>query len=140
MDGLSSATSVIAVIQLTGSLMKICGGYIQEVKDARDDIITLQRTVTGLQGILQTLHKFLQARSETRLPTSSRLVNDITDCLSDLRTLEENIDPGRGKKMMKRLGLRALKWPLKRTEVERIVQALERYKSSFTLYLQVDQT
>jgi hypothetical protein len=41
MDGLSSAVSVVAVIQLTGSLVKICGGYIQEVKDARDDIITL---------------------------------------------------------------------------------------------------
>jgi len=38
MDGLSLAASIIAVIQLTGSLVKLCGGYIQEVKDAQDEI------------------------------------------------------------------------------------------------------
>lgn len=140
MDGLSSAASVIAVIQLTGSLVKICGGYIQEVKDARDDIITLQRAITGLQGILQDLQKFLQSHNDKTLPTSSRLVSNITDCLSDLRALEVKIDPGRGKKLMRKVGFRALKWPLKRAEVEGIVQNLERYKSSFTLSLQVDQT
>ena len=43
MDGLSSAASVIAVIQLAGSIVKICGDYIQEVKKARDEILELQQ-------------------------------------------------------------------------------------------------
>ncbi|EAU30114.1 hypothetical protein ATEG_09923 [Aspergillus terreus NIH2624] len=38
------------------------------------------------------------------------------------------------------MGLRALKWPLTRTEVQGLIQNLERYKSSFLLSLQVDQT
>lgn len=38
MDGLSSAASVIAVVQLTGFLVKLCGGFIQKVRDARDEI------------------------------------------------------------------------------------------------------
>lgn len=140
MDGLSSTASVIAVIQLTGSLVKICGGYIQEVKYARDDIVTLQGAITGLQGILQDLQKFLQSHDDKILPTSSRLVSNITNCCTDLRALEAKINPGSGNKLMRRVGLRALKWPLKRTEVEGIVQNIERYKSSFTLSLQVDQT
>jgi hypothetical protein len=37
MDGISSAASVIAIIQLAGSLVTICGGYIQKVKHARED-------------------------------------------------------------------------------------------------------
>ena len=41
---------------------------------------------------------------------------------------------------MRKMGLRALKWPLKRTEMEAIIQNLERYKSSFNLSLQLDQT
>jgi hypothetical protein len=41
---------------------------------------------------------------------------------------------------MRKVGLRALKWPLKRAEVEGVIQNLERYKSSFLLSLQVDQT
>jgi hypothetical protein len=50
MDTLSSTASVIAVVGLTGSLVKLCGGYIQEVKDARDEILDLQQAITGLQG------------------------------------------------------------------------------------------
>ncbi|OQE10072.1 hypothetical protein PENFLA_c096G05144 [Penicillium flavigenum] len=140
MDGVSSAASVIAVIQLTGSLVKLCGGYIQELKDARDEILSLQRSIEGIQGTLQDLQKFLLGGNGKTLPTSSRLANTITDCLSDLRGLETKLDPGKGKKLMRKVGLRALKWPLKRAEVESMIQNLERYKSSFLLSLQVDQT
>jgi hypothetical protein len=140
MDGLSSAASVIAVIQLTGSLVKLCGGYIREVRNAGEEILTLQRAITGLQDILQDLYNNLQMNNAKALPTSSRLPSDITACLSDLQALEAKLDPGKGKKLVGRIGLRALKWPLKRTEVEDLTQNLERYKSSFLLSLQVDQT
>ncbi|KAJ5369956.1 uncharacterized protein N7496_006048 [Penicillium cataractarum] len=140
MDCLSSAASVIAIIQLTGSLVKLCGGYIQEVKDARDEILTLQRAIAIIQGTLQDLQKFLQSNDGKGLPTSSRLGSNIADCLSDLRALEARLDRGKGKKLMSKMGLRALKWPLKRIEVQGVIQNLERYKSSFLLSLQVDQT
>ncbi|KAL6229620.1 hypothetical protein BDW75DRAFT_245567 [Aspergillus navahoensis] len=140
MDGLSSVASVIAVIQLTGSLAKLCGGYIREVKDAREEILTLQQAITGLQGTLQDLQEFLQSNNAKALPTSSRLVSNIADCLSDLQALETRLDPGKGKRLMSKVGLRALKWPLKRTEMEGVAKNLERYKSSFLLSLQVDQT
>ncbi|KAF3030276.1 hypothetical protein E8E15_011607 [Penicillium rubens] len=80
MEGLSSAASVIAVIQLTGIivniLVNICGGYVQEVKEARDDIITLQRTVAGLEEILQKLKGLLQDSNvdSTKLPSSSSII------------------------------------------------------------------
>ncbi|CAG8053137.1 unnamed protein product [Penicillium nalgiovense] len=140
MDGLSSAASVIAVIQLTGSLVKLCGGYIQEVKNARDEILTLQRAITGLQGTLEDLQKFLQSNDGKTLSTSSRLVSNITDCLSGIRALEARLDSGKGKQLMRKVGLRALKWPLKRTDLEGVIQNLERYKSSFLLSLQMDQS
>ncbi|BAE61696.1 unnamed protein product [Aspergillus oryzae RIB40] len=140
MDGLSSAASVIAVIQLTGSLVKLCGGYIQEVRNAREEILILQRAVTGLQDTLQDLQNNLQENKAKDLPTSSRLPSDITACLSDLQALEARLNPGKGKSLMSKMGLRALKWPLKRAEVEGLIKSLERYKSSFLLSLQVDQT
>ncbi|KAL4978203.1 hypothetical protein BDW66DRAFT_130506 [Aspergillus desertorum] len=140
MDGLSLAAGVIAVIQLTGSLVELCGGYIQQVKHARDDILTLQRANTSLQGTIQDLHNLVQTNDRKALPTSSRLVSNITDCLSDLRALETRLDPGKRKRLMSKVGWRALMWPLKRTEVEDVIQKLERYKSSFLLSLQVDQS
>jgi hypothetical protein len=139
MDALSSAASVIAVIQLTGSLVKLCGGYIQEVKDARDEIFTLQQAIIGLHGTLQDLLKLLQSNDGMSLPTSSRLASNITNCLSDLRALEARLDPGKDKQLMRKVGFRAFKWPLKRTEVEGTIKNLERFKFLFLLSLQVDQ-
>ncbi|KAE8387003.1 hypothetical protein BDV23DRAFT_132939 [Aspergillus alliaceus] len=140
MDGVSSAASVIAVIQLTGSLVKLCGGYIREVQNAREEILTLQRAITGLQDTLQDLQNNLQKNKAKALPTSSRLATVITTCLSELQALEARLNPGKGESLMRKIGLRALKWPLKRTEMEGLTQNLERYKSSFLLSLQVDQT
>jgi hypothetical protein len=139
MDGLSSAASVIAVIQLTGSLAELCGGYIQQVKDARDEILALERAIASLHGTLQDLQKLVQRNNEKALPTSLQLVSSIADCLSDLRALEARLDPGKGKRLMRKVGLRALKWPLKRKDMEGVIKNLERYKSSFILALQVDQ-
>jgi hypothetical protein len=140
MEGISAAASVIGVIQLTGSIVTICSSYLREVKSAQDDIITLQRTVAGLEGTVQRLREFLQGPHGTGLITSSLLVDNITDCLSALGALEKRIDPGKRQGMMKRLGLRAFKWPLKRKEVDKSIQDLESYKSSFILALQIDQT
>ncbi|KAJ5713514.1 uncharacterized protein N7483_010695 [Penicillium malachiteum] len=141
MDVVSSLSSVIAIIQLAGSLAQLCGGYIQKVKGARDEILTLQQSIGGIQGIFSDLERLLSHDPQS-LPSSSQLVSNIEACLSDLQGLEAKLDPhgGKGTKMMRKVGLRALKWPLKRGEVESIVQTLERYKSSFILSLQVDQT
>lgn len=58
---ISSAARVIAVIQLTVSLVKLSGGYIQEVKDARIEILSLQRSIEGVKGTLQDLQKSIQS-------------------------------------------------------------------------------
>jgi hypothetical protein len=91
MDGLSSAASVIAVIQLTESLVELCGGYIQKVKDARDKILNLQQAITGLHGTLQDLQSLIESKEGKALPTSSQLRGNLTDCLSDLRALEARL-------------------------------------------------
>ncbi|OQE11875.1 hypothetical protein PENFLA_c071G03084 [Penicillium flavigenum] len=140
MDALSPTASVIAVIQLAGSIVKICGDYIQDVKGARDEIFKLQLEVTHLTGVLQELKLLLQSPNGSRLSTSQALHDPITMCFSILAALEVTLGPGKRTRAMRRLGLRALAWPLKRTEVEQIVSDLERYKSILTLSLQIDQT
>jgi hypothetical protein len=140
MEGISAAASVIGIIQLAGSIVKICGGYLQEVKHARDDIIALKRTVADLESTVEKLRECLEGRDGTTLTISSSLVRSIANCLSDLGALKKSVDPGKGKDFMRRFGIRAFKWPLNRTEVGRLIQNLEGYKSSFTLSLQINQT
>ncbi|KAL3469675.1 hypothetical protein BJX99DRAFT_268041 [Aspergillus californicus] len=139
MEPLSCAASVIAVIQLTGSIVTICGGYIQEVKDAREDIASLQRQATSLLEIVKKLAELVNGQNGEKLSTSQTLANDTTSCKLVLTRLMERIDPENARKRtkaMRKLGFRALKWPLKRAELERMTQDLERYKSSFILALQ----
>ncbi|KAJ5115953.1 WD40-repeat-containing domain protein [Penicillium angulare] len=140
MEVIGSIANTVAVVQITGAVAKVVGGYISEVHNARDDIIALHYAVTDLQSIVQDLQNFLQGDGKNALQTSSRLADSIEECLYDLQDLEKRLGTGKGKSLMRKFGLRSLKWPLKSMEVERLIQRLERYKSNFVLSLQVDQT
>lgn len=140
MDPLSSAASVIALIQLAGRIVKICGDYIQEVKNARAEILEVQQAVTDLAGVLRELHVLLQGPNGPSLSSSQTLDVPITNCSSTLTALELTIGLRKRNSMMRRLRFQALAWPLKRIEVEKIISKIERYKSTFTLSLQIDQT
>lgn len=100
MDGISAAANVIAVIQLTGNILKLCGGYIKEVKDARKDIVSLQQEVAGLREVLEKLSDFLYGIYGRKLSTHQALVDGTANCLLTLKDLEGKIDPGSGKKAM----------------------------------------
>jgi hypothetical protein len=54
--------------------------------------------------------------------------------------MEAKLNPGKSRKIMSRIGLRALKWPFTSKQVDKIVSTLEGYEQAFTLALQVDQT
>ncbi|KAL4992684.1 NACHT and WD40 domain protein [Aspergillus falconensis] len=144
MDPLSAAASVIAVLQLTQAVVQVCGKYIKEVKHAQEEIASLQREVTSLTSVLEKLFELLNSPDDKTLSTSLALAQDANHCLSVLASLQEKIDPGkqnvsRRQKAMRILSRQKLEWPLKREEVDKAIKDLERYKSSFTLALQIDQ-
>ncbi|KAF4230403.1 hypothetical protein CNMCM6457_005979 [Aspergillus fumigatiaffinis] len=140
MEPLSGAASVIAVIQLTGTIIQICGAYISKVKDAKDDIIRLQQNIRALAVVLEALDNLLREPKGSEMSTLLRISRDIVDCSSSLTTIKKKIDPERTQKQIRRWGLRAIKWPLKRTDVDKAVSDIERYKALFSLALQIDQT
>lgn len=139
MDRVWLAASAIGITQLTGGVVKKYGGQLQEVNDARTDIITLRRSVSSIQMTVQKLKELLQGLHGPKLPTSPLLLDNITHCLPNLEALEKRIDPGKRKDMMRILETQVFKWPLKREEVDTITKGLERYKSSLNLSLHVDQ-
>jgi hypothetical protein len=67
MDPLSCAASIIAVIQLTGSIVGTCGGYINKVKNAQKDIVNLQQEISGLGEVLKMLNKLLRGPDGKKL-------------------------------------------------------------------------
>ncbi|KAJ9369582.1 hypothetical protein DTO282E5_5711 [Paecilomyces variotii] len=148
MEALGSASSVIAVIQITGSLIKICWGYIGEAKDAKKDIQYLVKVVEDFQTVLEKLRSLLDGQNGQKLHVTQVLSRTIAECQWELEKLGEKLDAGRPKekndenrkrdKVIRYLGWRSIKWPLERKEVEKIVSRIERYKRVFLAALQLD--
>lgn len=134
MDGISGAASLIAVIEVSAKVISLCAQYTIAVKDARKDIERLQRKVADLKEVLGDVKQLLDGRDKARLSAT------LQDSFVRLEELNSQLDPGKTRKAMSRLGMRALKWPFASKELERIVVDIERYKQTFILALQVDQT
>lgn len=140
MDGVSNAASIIAIIEVAGSVLKTCVTYFNEVKDAKNDIHRLQVEVASLTGLLEKVSELLHSPHGMVLSASKMMVDGMNECSSTLTALDKRIDPGKSHKIMTKWGIRALKWPLKKDELRKTVEDIERCKTALNLALQVDQT
>jgi hypothetical protein len=140
MDGLSGAASVIAVIDISAKIGSLCFQYSMAVKDAKNDIERVQRKVGDITHILETVKQLLDNQDKTRLSTTQGLFDSLRQCLQDLKDVKVKLEPGKGRKTMSRIGLRALRWPFTSNQVEKIVSTLDGYKQTFMSALEVDHT
>ncbi|CAG8280574.1 unnamed protein product, partial [Penicillium salamii] len=109
------------------------------VKSAKQDIQRFQEKIAALSQVLHSLDELIRGSDGNKLTASQDLVDNIAKCSSALTNLKERINPETTQKQMRKWGLRALKWPLARSEVDFAIMELESYKTTFALSLQVDQ-
>jgi hypothetical protein len=143
MDGVTTAATIITVIQISQQVFSLCKEYFLAVKDAREDIQRLSDEVTALHDILKNVEDLATSPSVATLSTLMLLRRPdgpVEQCLRELKRLEVKLDPGHGQDRMKRLGLRALKWPLSGKDVDKTLSVMERQKALFNLALTADQT
>jgi hypothetical protein len=139
MAGIGEAANIIAVIQITAQVVKLCGGYLSEVNDARQDIEQLRSKALALRGVLEHAQRIVKDPKSGKLPVSNSVLESLKQCLSDLQLLQTKLDPGKRGKVMKRFGLRALKWPFTRVEFEKTVETLDGYTTTFNTAVLADQ-
>jgi len=140
MDGLSVAASVFAVVDMSTKVASLLFQYSKDVWNAKEAIARLQQEVSNLKDTTESVQKLLKGPNGTRLKSSQKLLVALGDSRSQLGRLEQKLDPGRARKAMRRMGLRALKWPFEGKDAERMVQDLARCTQAISLSLQVDQT
>ena len=143
MDGLSGAASVIAVVDIAAKVATLCAQYSVAVKHAKGDIERLQQKVNNIKDVVEELQKLLDKQDKLQLLTTRTLLEPLQNCCQGLERLDAKLrvkfEASRGRNVMRRFGIRALKWPLTSKEVEKMVTSLEQYQHTFTLALQVDQ-
>ena len=144
MDGVGSAASVVAVIDLSAKVASLCFQYLNEVKNAKSDIERLRGELDSLKIVLEDARRLLPFSNGTRLQTSQRLRDGLNGCssqLTELQTkLEKKLNAGAARKTMSHLGIRALKWPFESKDVNGIITIIERYRDMLSMALTIDQT
>ncbi|QKD61510.2 uncharacterized protein FOBCDRAFT_253943 [Fusarium oxysporum Fo47] len=139
-EAVGLAASIIAIVELSAKVGKLCVQYSTAAGNARADITRLQNRLKDLNVCLEAAQRLLDDPKNTKLATSRSLVDSLNACETELAEVQDRLHPGRARKAMRRFGLRALKWPFDSKEISTVVSNLEHYKQTITLCLQVDQT
>ncbi|KAF8537665.1 vegetative incompatibility protein HET-E-1 [Trichophaea hybrida] len=140
MDPLSGTASVIAVIQISKEVLSLCVKYALDAKDAKDDIDRLSSEIAALCDVLHRVNDLTNGPDAAKFPALRDLTMTISQCSSELTNLKTQLDPGKGRRVMKRLGLHALMWPFKTEDINKFIASLERCKTTINLALSADQS
>src|SRR4051794_25039094 len=104
MDGLSGAASIIAVVNLSATIASRCLQYSIVVKNAKEDIGSLQREVSRIRDVLGGGEELLGGPGEMRLLTSQKLSDSLKECFVQLEELNRRLEPSNTRKAMSRFG------------------------------------
>jgi hypothetical protein len=132
MDPLSAIASVIAVLQLTGTVI----GFMKDTTGARDDRKRILEEFHGIHYLLFLLKDEVdrQLRGSTVSESIKQLQVPLQQFESALDRFAKKLKPAQG---FKKLG-KAMIWPFQKEDVKDILSTLERYKSLFNMALQND--
>lgn len=130
--------TILAVIVTATQVLSTLTKYYQGVHDASTDVERMISEIQSFQDVLRKIKDLLHSPSGKRLSASTSQVTDIANSLSSLEKLKDKLDPSHGKRVMKRMGFRALKWPLTKKEVNDYITHLERCKGTLNLAFEAD--
>ena len=139
MEALGGVASVIAVVELSANVAKLCVQYARAVQNAQGEIKRLQTSVNSLQDVLKEAQQIIDEPAGTRLAISSKTSALLDGCSMHLSNLQEKLNPRKSRKLMSRIGLQDLKWPFGRKELDGIIDELARDKQTVALAFQLDQ-
>lgn len=132
--------TIVGVVTASRTILSLLSTYFSDVKDAREDVKRFSKEVEDIHSILQKVEAIAKGPDAARQPGSGPALTAIEQSFSHIKELEEKLNPKTRQKIMKRVGLRALKWPFTKEQVTDYITKLERCKSSLNLALNADQT
>ena len=142
MDPVSVTASVIAIIQISGSIVSICYDYRNSVREAVKEATRITEEVKGLQDILDRLLKLAEldiAQGSPRLQVLEQLAQPggiLPRCQEHLISLRFKLGPEKKSKSV----WSALKWPLTEKDLQKALNNISTAKATISLALITDQT
>ena len=140
MEAVGVVANVFAVVDMSAKVVTLCSWYFKAAAGARDDISRVQNRVRHLGIVLQSAQRVIEGPDGGALVASRELNESLAECSSELGTLQNKLEPSGRRTAMRRVGLRALKWPLSKEETGVAVANLERCENTISFGFQIDQT
>lgn len=136
-EPLSTIASLIAVAQISGSIISTCYEYRRGLKGVANDVMRLADEVKSLRHVLESLIKLVDDHPSQfhSVELLGRQNGTLSRCLKELQTLQDKLQPSKGWKAVGR----ALKWPLSEPELLKVLSRLDRMKTTITLAISTDQ-
>ena len=100
--------------------------------------LEIKNHVERLLNTFKELQKALDGQHGDKLRVTQHLRVDIDSCCSNMYNLEEKLKIGKGRKAMHRVGLRALSWPLTRSDTDKAIERITASQEVVKLALQID--
>jgi hypothetical protein len=128
---------VASVAQLADLAVKVFGDlhrYYHGVKNAPARAKDLREELGGILGIIETLKDVLSdtpSRVGISSETLEKVVSQFTEALVDT---EKRVAAERAK------GIQRMKWPFSEHETQEAIEKIERFKNTFNLALNLEQT
>ncbi|EKD13362.1 uncharacterized protein L3040_002778 [Drepanopeziza brunnea f. sp. 'multigermtubi'] len=152
MDPISITGTLIAVLQLTATVISVSYDYRQGVSSASREVLQISSSLNSLKDVLEALLSLIEnspkpsksgdgdgdGDGSSRLATVEMLCQEggtLENCSKELERLRSKLQPKAGWKRVRR----SLVWPLREKEVGRVLGELERAKSLMALALSADQ-
>jgi hypothetical protein len=146
MGGLSAAASVIAVLQISESVISACYKYYKTAKGAKNDILEVITIIKDLKSTFQDTVQFLLDaefdNEDPRLPLLKSLDHSFKACEAAMQNVAKELgmeisaasDPDNVQVSF----TKKASWPRTEKDVRKIVQSLEGFKSLFVLAINGD--
>ena len=139
-EGIGLAASVIAVLQITNSVISVCYDYTAAAQGASWELPRIRNELDNLRTVLQTLEplakqaELANPATGTRTSTLALLCGTegvLEKCLRELKRLDEKLkspswSDGYGPK--RKAVIQVLRWPLQKADTEKALKAISRYK------------
>ena len=150
-EGIAVAASVIAVLQITNSVISICYDYSAAANGTSWELPRLTSELESLGRVLQRLESLAkladlpQAVPDVKLPAFKELCKPkgpMPLCLSEIESLKAALatpDWSAGFGPKRKALVQALRWPLKAKDTEKAREQIRRFRELLSFSLTADQ-
>ncbi|KAH7186340.1 hypothetical protein DER44DRAFT_802859 [Fusarium oxysporum] len=136
-EALGVVSSVIAVVDLSATVIKWCVRYARDVSHAKEDKQRLAEEVTRLNLASVNARQLLCGPHGSRLKASCALYRATASSQSQLKYIESQLAE---RSRQGKVSFEALKWPFKSKDLQAVIQDLHRCTRAIYSALEVDQT